>query len=122
LMKSIFALLYMLSLAFPHVANAHTEKSGNVSGQTWPAGTYLVTGSLTVDGHTTLTVEAGAVVKFQPGSQLLVYGTLIANGTASDNVVFTSRDDNVYGETVPESDGSPDPGDWLGIILQGPYG
>ena len=118
----IFLSLCLLWLAFPNTARTYTIKHGNVSGQTWPADTYLITSGLLVDGHTTLTIEPGAVVKFQHDLKIMVYGTLDANGTEANNVVFTSIDDDAYGETMPESDGSPDPGDWFGIILQGPYG
>ena len=48
----------------------------------------------TVNDGTTLTVEAGVVVKFNPNLQLMVYGTLDVNGADGNNVVFTSRDDN----------------------------
>ncbi|MBM3212788.1 hypothetical protein FJZ33_11250 [Candidatus Poribacteria bacterium] len=44
----IFSVLFMLFLALNSV-HTYTEKNGNVSGQTWAAGTYLVTGSLSVD-------------------------------------------------------------------------
>ena len=102
-------------------ADAYIEKSGNVSGETWAAGTYLITGNLTVNDNKTLTIEAGAVVKFQPSLQLKVYGTLDVNGVEGNNVVFTSRDDNTYGETIPGPDGSPSAGDCYGIYLCGYY-
>ncbi len=96
------------------------EVSGNVSGQTWAGGnTYHVIGNLTVNDGTTLTIQAGAVVKFNPNLQLTVYGTLDVNGADGNNVVFTSRDDNTVGGTVPGSDGSPAAGDWYGIYLYG---
>ena len=73
-----------------NIADAYIEKSGNVSGETWVAETYLITGNLTVNKGTTLTIEAGAVVKFQPGLQLKVYGTLDVNGVDGNNVAITS--------------------------------
>ena len=113
--------LCLFSLAIP-VANAYIEKSGNVSGQIWTAGTYLVTSDLTVDDKTTLIIEAGAVVKFQPGLRLTINGKLDVNGAPGNSVIFTSRDDDIFGETIPGSDGSPAPGDWLAIHLYGGYG
>ena len=96
------------------------EVSGNVSGQTWAGGnTYHVIGNLTVNDGTTLTIQAGAVVKFNPNLQLTVYGTLDVNGADGNNVVFTSRDDNTVGGTVSGSDGSPAAGDWYGIYFYG---
>ena len=102
-----------------NVADAYLEKSGNVSGETWAEDTYLVISNLTVNHGTTLTIEAGAVVKFQPGLLLTVYGTLDVNGVDGNNVVFTSRNDNTYGEIIPESNGLPAPGDGGHIYLYG---
>ena len=50
---------------------------------------------------------------------MTVYGTLRTEGAAASGVVFTSRDDNTYGETIAGSDGLPDKGDWRGIYLSG---
>lgn len=100
-------------------AHAATPISGNVSGQTLAAGTWQVTGTLQVDQGTTLNLEAGAILKFNPGTQLFAYGTVVANGSEAERVVFTSRDDNTRGEILPDSEGSPAPGDWDGLYLYG---
>lgn len=97
-------------LLSPGTALAHDVKDGDVSGETWSAGTYHVVGSITVNNGSTLTVEAGAVVKFDPGTELKVIGRLDINGTSGSPVVFTSRDDDAYGESVSGSDGDPNPG------------
>ncbi|MBC8229659.1 caspase family protein, partial [bacterium] len=123
MLRKVFSILTgcLFLLAILSVADAAIiEKSGNVSGETWVGGnTYHVVGNLTVNDGTTLTIEADSVVKFNPDLQLTVYGTLDVNGTDVSNVVFTSRDDNDFGETVPGSDGLPSPGDWYGIFLSG---
>ena len=101
------------------VSRALTIKSGNVSGETWPADTYWVTGDLQVDGATTLTIAPGCVVKCNPSVEFMVYGTLWAAGTAGSPIIFTSRDDNSVGTNVSSSDGDPNAGDWDGIFLYG---
>ncbi|MHC4756786.1 MAG: LEPR-XLL domain-containing protein, partial [Planctomycetota bacterium] len=59
-------------------------------------GTYTGTDIVVEDG-VVLTISAGAVVKFAPGTGLTVYGTLDVNGASGNEVVFTSFYDDVYG-------------------------
>jgi hypothetical protein len=104
------------------LAQAYTVVSGGTIGDTtWGPGTVYVVGTVTVDSGATLIIPSGTVVKFAPNVGLTVYGTLSADGVVSDDIVFTSRDDDSYGEPISESDGSPAPGDWHGIYLDG-YG
>ena len=84
---------------------------------TWGPGTVYVTGTVSVNANCTLTVVPHTIVKFAPGAQLTVNGTLSAIGTILDDIIFTSMDDNIYGETVSGSDGVPNPGDWNGIYV-----
>jgi len=101
-------------------ALAYDAKGGTISADTtWPAGTYHVVSNVAVNNGVTLTIQAGAVVKFDPGTELKVYGKLDANGTSVSPVVFASRDDNTHGESVAGSDGDPNPGDWKGVYLPG---
>lgn len=111
----------LMLLAFTGATHAYIEKGGNVSGETWAAGIYLVTSNLTVSDDTVLTVEAGAIIKFAGGKELDVYGTLDVNGVEGSPVVFTSLYDDTYGGDT-NNDGnatSPSPGDWRGIYLHG---
>jgi hypothetical protein len=97
-------------------------KSGTLAGnETW-SGIVYVTGDIIVPEGTTLTIEPGTTVRFAhnresedqltlenyfqwPKLALYVYGTLVAIGSPSDLIVFTSD--------------APDPrgADWRGIII-----
>lgn len=61
---------------------------------------YLVTENLEVWEDVTLTIEPGVVVRFDTAKKLQVRGTLVARGTASSPIVFTSN------QTEPSA------GDW----------
>ncbi|MFO7670333.1 MAG: PKD domain-containing protein [Bacteroidales bacterium] len=73
------------------------EHSGNItSDQTWIEGVHIITGDVHVDGAT-LTIEPGAIIKFNAGMALYIGyhsgnagATLIANGTADKMITFTS--------------------------------
>src|ERR1041385_4053413 len=67
------------------------------NGTIWHAGDIQhITGNLHIPTGSTLTIEAGAIVKFNSGGdlKLLVDGTLLAQGTAQLPIVFTSTDDD----------------------------
>lgn len=95
---------------------------------TWgPDGSpYVITGQVRVKPGGTLTVLPGTVVKFMPGypsgstngSELLVYGgQLVADGTPSAPVVFTSGlDGSVGGDSNGDGEASsPKRGDWKAV-------
>ena len=97
-----------LLLAFVSIspASAGTSVSGMVSSdETWAAvdSPFVITGNVLVATGATLIIEAGAVVKFSGAYSLQVNGTLVARGTASANITFTS------------SQSSPSAGDWDNI-------
>jgi len=81
--------------------------SGNVSG-TWTKGnTYKVIGDIIVPSGQTLTIEEGVEIKFDGYYSLIVNGTLLANGSANNNVKFTSN------KTSPTNK------DWNQILING---
>lgn len=62
---------------------------------TWTSDkTYFITGDITIGNNSVLTIQPGTVIKFNAGSSLTVgyasNATLIANGTASQPIIFTS--------------------------------
>jgi RHS repeat-associated protein len=89
----------------------------------WSAGNvYLVSGTTTIDAGVSLSIQAGAIVKFSaynyPG-KLVANGTILAQGTAQNRVIFTSvYDDSFGGDTNHDGGGTwPNPGDWVGLQL-----
>jgi len=85
---------------------------------TLSAGTYRITGDIEVPEGITLTLEAGAVLKFDDYNRTVLVsgGVLNANGTALNPVVLTSAADNRYGCLIPDQ-GKPESGDWGGVIF-----
>ena len=84
--------------------------------ETWLAQTvpYVINGTVYIQNTAgaQLTIEAGATISFTQGSQMEVgyasgtYGTIIANGTSSAPITFTSASP------------SPTAGDWDAIFLE----
>ena len=92
--------------------------------QSWssePGFPIVLLNTVTVNNNVELTVEAGTVVKFGYSVQLSVRGTLVANGTAGSQVVFTALGDDDYGGDTNRDDdtSSAARGDWGGINLNG---
>ncbi len=106
--------------------------SGDIpDGTVWTnAETHQITGTVRVPAGATLTVQAGAMVKFNifAGFALNVEGRLLVQGTAQQPVVFTSmRDDTgpdgILGTGDDEDTNQNGPstgfsGDWNGIQLK----
>ena len=95
----------LVLLASPSV-RADTSISGSIKDSLSLSGSpYVVTSRLTVPAGATLTIDAGVLLKFQDRVQMMVNGTLIANGTAAAPIVFTSATGVA-------------PGTWAGIGVQ----
>ncbi len=83
------------------------DVSGNVSGDWTNDVTYNVTGNISVPSGSTLTIEEGTLVQFTGKHKMYVDGKLLANGTETDMIKFTSA--NVVKSA----------GDWDGIFIRG---
>jgi hypothetical protein len=84
--------------------------------------TYYVSGAVYTGD--VLTFESGCILKFASGTYLLTHGGgVICNGTTSSPSIFTSRDDDLYGEPIVESTGHPvyaaNPVLWLYYLASG---
>lgn len=92
-----------------------TISTNITSNTTWLAGqTYLLQGPIYVTNNSILTIPAGVVVlgdKSSSGAALIITkgSQLIANGTVSQPIVFTSN----------QAPGARSLGDWGGIIILG---
>lgn len=80
------------------------NKSGTLSSnETWTSGNvYLINGQLTVPDNVTLTINAGAIVKYAAWTNITITsgGTVIANGTSGSPIIFTSdKDDSAGGDS-----------------------
>ena len=88
----------------------HLIKGEVIGTQTWQADKpYLVYNSALVDTGATLTIQPGANIHFHRNSRFYVAGTVVANGTFEEPIVFQGdRLDNEYKDI---------PGQWDGIWL-----
>ncbi|MEX2589263.1 MAG: hypothetical protein WD334_03600, partial [Chitinophagales bacterium] len=82
---------------------------------------YILDGRIYVTNNATLTIEAGTVVKAKKGqgssaTALIVSrnGKIMAEGTATEPIIFTSVDDNLKGSATADTRGL-----WGGVLLLG---
>ena len=99
--------------------------SGTIVGnETWnPLFLHRITGDVTVPSGATLTIQPGTVVKFDAQTRLNVVGggTLDAQGTLAQPIVFTSvNDDSMGGDTNQDGNmTTPAPGNWRDLNIEG---
>jgi len=87
--------------------NSIYVKAANLSSGTWLDHNvpYVIAGNQTVLDSNTMTIDPGCEIKFDGNYNLTVQGTLIADGTSSEHITFTSNE------------ASPAPGDWQYIYF-----
>jgi hypothetical protein len=61
---------------------------------------HIVDSTLTVAAGVALTIEPGVELYFAPGASLIVYGRLVAEGTPTQTIFFTRRDEGTYWGTI----------------------
>ena len=76
---------------------------GNYS---FDGGTTYYVSSSTYFGGGTVTFQPGCVIKFS-GGYLLMYGSIVCNGTSQNPSVLTAWNDDLFGEKLPISQGCP---------------
>jgi len=106
-MKKII-LLSSLFLFLSTGTFGQTDVSGALSSDTtWSLSNspYTVTGSILIPDGVTLTIQAGVTIKVSSSAVIQNNGTLIAIGTSSDKITFTSNES------------SPSTGDWKYIFF-----
>lgn len=100
------------------------ERKGTISkNETWTFGNiYVVKGDLVVKEGATLTIEPGVIVKVVGGEDgdLHIEGTLKAEGTPEQKIIFTSILDDTAGGDTDNDDGAnaPLPGDWDAVMFE----
>jgi len=66
---------------------------------------YYVSSSASFSG--TVTFQPNCVIKLASNGYLLLYGPIVCNGTLASPSILTSKDDNLYGDTILSSTGNP---------------
>ena len=97
IMKSLSRYLLAIASVLSVQQALATDVSGTLSSDTtWSASgsPYVVTGTVLVGEGVKLTVEAGVEVRFGSGTSLQVFGELVAQGTSSSGITFTSTQDS----------------------------
>ena len=92
-LKIIQIICYFLLISFTSYISAQTEVSGMIPfSTTWRAdlSPYSVVGDVQVPAGVILTIEPGVEIQYAGAYEILVQGSIIANGTEIDTIKFTS--------------------------------
>jgi len=92
--------------------DVHLFNDEYITDSYWPADKpYLIYNYAVVDTLNTLTIAPGAKVYFHKSSKMLVFGTLIAEGSMEEPIVFKSDRLEEFYDNIPNQ--------WDGIYLLG---
>lgn len=100
--------------------------TGSISGTLNPLqGPFRIVGGpgggVQVNSNNTLTLPAGTIFKFDPGTEIRIEttGSLVTQGSVGAPVVFTSMaDDSIGGDTGADGPTTGAPGQWVGPRFQ----
>jgi hypothetical protein len=89
--KKTYLILILLLISFLNAYSQTVILGGSISG-TWnfEGSPYLIKSNINVPAGQTLLIEAGAVIKSDPGVQIIVNGRLRVNGVSDSLVKFTA--------------------------------
>jgi hypothetical protein len=99
-----------------------THSGTLTSSEEWTATMeHIITGNIVVPTNLTLTIDPGAIVKFNAGLNLKVQpgGALIAVGNVAQPIIFTSIKDTSVGVNTNSIATIPAAGDWDSIYING---
>ncbi|MEM9800243.1 MAG: hypothetical protein AAGA20_07955 [Planctomycetota bacterium] len=78
---------------------------------------HVVGGGITVHAGESLTIQDGAIIKFEANRGFRVLGSVNCAGNGPRSIVFTSLNDSSVGQM--SGSGNPAPGDWMGLDVSG---
>jgi hypothetical protein len=104
-MKTSLRFILFLFIFLDAVAGfSQTNVSGNItSNTTWTkAGSpYILTGNVGVPTAYTLTIQPGVTIQRTANYQILLNGSMVCNGSATDSIVFSSGPNVYVGSQLP---------------------
>lgn len=124
-MKKVAGMLTLIMLSvlgsgciLDFVTDSNTIEENIAVDTTWKSGeTYYVKYSFYVNDGVVLTIEPGAIIKFDSGCWMSLSANAQVNavGTADDPIIFTSAKDPEGAFVI---DGTPAAGDWMGVFIE----
>ncbi|MBN2377464.1 MAG: right-handed parallel beta-helix repeat-containing protein [Sedimentisphaerales bacterium] len=103
---------------FPVTWDYVTRNGAIEEDEDWYAdATYYVSSDITLTNGAKLRIEPGTIVKLNGADIDAGGGELVAQGKPYEYIVFTSKNDNDFGDTISGSSGNPSSSDWDGLEI-----